>query len=105
MLIVGLTAILSFIAVYYYEEPTHHCPFCLLKKEYFYIGYALYAALFIASIAGISVGVIHAFRNKTSVEKIVPKTQRALCFIAIINYMIFAAIGTWPFIFSDFKLV
>ena len=35
LLIVGLTAILSFIAVYYYEEPTHHCPFACLKKNIF----------------------------------------------------------------------
>jgi len=39
-------AILSFISVYFYELPTHHCPFCILQKEYGYVGYPLYLTLF-----------------------------------------------------------
>jgi len=35
----SIMAILSFVSVYFYELPTHHCPFCILQKEYGYIGY------------------------------------------------------------------
>ena len=44
----SLAAIISFISLYVYELPTHHCPFCLIQKEYHYVGYPLYAALFSA---------------------------------------------------------
>jgi hypothetical protein len=30
----SIMAILSFVSVYFYELPTHHCPFCILQKEY-----------------------------------------------------------------------
>jgi len=104
LLIVSLGALLSFISVYYYEEPMHHCPFCLLKREYHYVGYALYLTLFAAGIAGISVGVIHAFRNRPSIKAVVPLVQRRLCAVAVTGHALFALIGTWPLVFSDFKM-
>ena len=30
---VSLASLISFICLYFYELPTHHCPFCLLQKE------------------------------------------------------------------------
>ena len=36
-----ITAILSliiFFSTYIYELPSHHCPFCILQKDYYYIG-------------------------------------------------------------------
>lgn len=105
LLVVSLGALLSFISVYYYEEPMHHCPFCLLKKEYFYIGYALYSTLFIAGIAGVSVGVIQAFRNRISIKEIVPIIQKQMCVVAVTGHGLFAVIATYPLVFSDFKMV
>lgn len=49
---VGIASIVSFICLYIYELPTHHCPFCILQKEYGYIGYVLYFALFGGGVAG-----------------------------------------------------
>ncbi|TFH31159.1 MAG: hypothetical protein E4G97_04665, partial [Deltaproteobacteria bacterium] len=34
---VALASMLSFICLYIYELPTHHCPFCILQKEYGYV--------------------------------------------------------------------
>ena len=31
---VSAAALISFISVYFYELPTHHCPFCILQSEY-----------------------------------------------------------------------
>lgn len=105
LLVVSLGALLSFISVYYYEEPMHHCPFCLLKKEYFYVGYALYSTLFIAGIAGVGVGVLQPFCNRSSIKEVVPEIQERLCAVAVGGHMLFAVIVTYPLIFSDFKLV
>lgn len=104
MLPVGLASILSFISVYYYQQPTHHCPFCLLKKEYFHVGYVLYLALFVASIAGAGTGCIHFFKNHLSIQKVAPKIQKRLCGISISGYAVFAAIASYPMVFSDFKI-
>lgn len=103
--VVSLGAILSFISAYYYQQPTHHCPFCLLKPEYHAIGYALYSALSIAGIAGTGVGVVHPFRNRSSLKTIVPGIQRQLCAVAVTGHSLFAVIATWPILFSDFRMV
>ena len=52
MMVLGLISVVSFISVYYYELPTHHCPFCILQKEYHYIGYPLYLSLLLAGVTG-----------------------------------------------------
>ncbi len=37
--VAAITGVLSFISLYIYEHPHHHCPFCILKPEYDYQGY------------------------------------------------------------------
>ena len=39
---VSAAALISFISPYIYELPTHHCPFCILQKEYRFIGYPMH---------------------------------------------------------------
>lgn len=36
-----------YFGTYIYQLPTHNCPFCMLQKEYLYVGYVLFAALFL----------------------------------------------------------
>jgi hypothetical protein len=100
----SLTAVISFISLYFYELPTHHCPFCILHKEYHYIGYLMYLSLFGAGIAGGGLGVIDRFRDVVSLKKTVPLVVKRLCFTSIVGYAVFAIISMYPIIFSDFKL-
>ncbi len=51
---VALLAIISFFSTYVYELPTHTCPFCLLQKEYGYMGYLLYFLLFAGTFSLLS---------------------------------------------------
>jgi hypothetical protein len=101
---VTLAAVLSFISVYYYELPTHHCPFCLLQADYRYIGYPLYAALFTAVIAGSSVGVLERFKRLSSLRGIIPAIQKKLCTLALGADALLIAIAAYPMVFSSFKL-
>ncbi|MCD4667924.1 MAG: hypothetical protein K8R44_04970 [Sulfurimonas sp.] len=48
-------AIVYFFGTYIYELPTHKCPFCMLQREYYYVGYIIYATLFIAVFYTLSV--------------------------------------------------
>jgi hypothetical protein len=84
--------------------PTHHCPFCLLQKEYHYIGYPLYLSLFTAGITGIGVGVLERVKGAASLTSVIPPIQKKLCLFSMIGYAIFALITSFPMIFSDFRL-
>ncbi|UCM99384.1 hypothetical protein LCX93_07515 [Sulfurimonas sp. SWIR-19] len=56
--IAALVSLIGFFGTYIYELPTHHCPFCLLQKDYNYVGYLLYIFLFIGTFFGIVLGLV-----------------------------------------------
>jgi hypothetical protein len=103
--LISIVSILSFISLYFYELPTHHCPFCILQQEYGYVGYPLYAALFGSGITGIGVGILAPFRNTQSLARTLPALQRKLTFFSLVSSLIFAALVTWRILFSDFILL
>ncbi len=47
-------AIVYFFGTYIYQLPTHHCPFCMLQSDYYFIGYAIFASLFMATFYALS---------------------------------------------------
>jgi hypothetical protein len=59
-LVISIISLIAFFGTYIYELPTHHCPFCFLQKDYYYIGYLLYVTLF----GGTFFGVLLAFFDK-----------------------------------------
>ena len=103
-LIVSFASILSFISPYFYELPTHHCPFCILQREYGYIGYPLYIMLFGGGILGMGTGVLMPFRKIQSLCETVPSIQKRLAFISVILFLLFTAVVTFGMIFSNLVL-
>jgi hypothetical protein len=93
-LVAAVFAIITFISPYIYELPGHHCPFCLLQREYGYIGYPLYALLFGGAIAGLSAGVLAPFRGVRSLAGFLPGFQRRLALAAAICFFLFTAFVT-----------
>ncbi len=57
-IIISIISLIIFFGTYIYELPTHHCPFCFLQKDYYYIGYLLYILLFLGTFYGLLVGFI-----------------------------------------------
>ncbi len=104
MFLFGLVAVISVISVYFYELPTHHCPFCILQKEYHFVGYPIYLTLFAGGIFGMSVAVIDRFKHIDTLKTVIPKLQKKLCLISLGGFVVFALIVTYPMIFSEFKL-
>jgi hypothetical protein len=102
--IVSLASILSFISVYFYELPTHHCPFCILQKEYGYVGYPIYITLLGGTIAGIGTGLLMPFRGVKSLSDPLPSIQKRLALLSAILFLIFTCIVTYRMIFTDFIL-
>ncbi|MBI4773227.1 MAG: hypothetical protein HY788_03430 [Deltaproteobacteria bacterium] len=105
LFVVGIVSLISFISVYYYELPTHHCPFCVLQKEYGYIGYPLYLFLLGSGITGTAVRVIGRHRQTPSLQDSIPALQRRLCIIAMAGFVLFTGISVYPMIMSDFILL
>ncbi len=102
--LVACASVVSFICLYFYELPTHHCPFCILQKEYHYVGYLLYATLFGGAVAGIGAGVLLPFRKTGSLVRIIPDIQRRLVLITLVCYLLFTLITVWKMIFSALRL-
>ena len=102
--LISAASVVSFICLYFYELPTHHCPFCLLQKEYGFIGYLLYATLFSGAVAGIGTGVLMPFRKVGSLLRIIPSMQRSLTLVTLACYLLFTLIVGWKMIFSTLKL-
>lgn len=57
-LIIAIYALIDFFSTYIYELPTHRCPFCILQKEYNYIGYVLYSFLLLGTFYGSNLFVL-----------------------------------------------
>ncbi len=97
-------ALVSFISLYFYELPTHHCPFCVLQREYGYIGYLLYAALLTGAVSGLGAGILMPFRKVPSLSGSLPIIQKRLAMICLIAYAIFAGISIYRMVSADFTL-
>jgi hypothetical protein len=102
--LISAASVVSFICLYFYELPTHHCPFCLLQKEYGYIGYILYATLFGGAVAGMGTGMLMPFRKIGSLVRIIPVMQRRLTAVTLVCYLLFTGIVVWKMVFSVLKL-
>jgi hypothetical protein len=89
-----VAGILSFVSLYIYEHPNHHCPFCILKPEYGYQGYWLYVPLFGATAAGLAAGAVQPFARIPSLRDIVPGFSRRLAAVAANGYALTAVVAT-----------
>lgn len=81
----GLMAILVLYSPYIYELPSHQCPFCILQKEYNYIGFLLYPLLLLGTFAGIAPGFL----------KVVFGAKMELRRIAIVATLSFVLLASW----------
>lgn len=102
--VAALIGILSFVSLYVYENPHHHCPFCILKPEYNYQGYWLYVPLFTATAAGLSVGAVQPFARIASLTVIVTEISRQLSWIAALGFTLFTAAATLMVVNSNLIL-
>lgn len=100
----SIIALISFISVYFYELPTHHCPFCILQKEYGYVGYALYSTLLLGAVFGLGVGALAPFRKIESLSGLLPLIQKRLCFMSMLLYFGFSLIAALGILLSNLSL-
>jgi hypothetical protein len=100
----SLHAVIAYISPYFYELPTHHCPFCILQREYGFIGYPLYLALMAGAVAGLGVGATLPYRQIASLNDVLPKFQRRLAIIAMVSFTLFLVISIHGMLTSSLSL-
>ncbi len=103
--ILALIAIVSCIALYIYEHPHHHCPFCILKSGHNFIGYYLYIPLFIATATALGAGALAPFRKIQSLSEIVPIDSRRLIVISMLCMLLFYAVATYSILGSPLTMM
>ncbi len=102
--VISIASIISFISLYFYQVPTHHCPFDMLQSEYYYSGYPLYFSLFAGSFFGAMTGVIEPFRKIGTLSGLVPGVQRRWALVSIVCLTVFVLITLVPMVFTSFTL-
>lgn len=103
--VAAIVGMLSFLSLYIYEHPHHHCPFCVLKPEYHYLGYLLYVPLFSATAAGLGIGVLQALPRDSALSAIVPRVSKRLASFAAILFVVFALLATFMIVNSNLVLL
>jgi len=93
--VVAIAAIISYVALYVYEHPHHHCPFCLLKSGHDFAGYFLYVPLFLATALALSAGISSSFRKIPSLKEAIEQDASRLSELAIFAFVIFYALATF----------
>jgi hypothetical protein len=88
----ALAAIVAAVAPYVYEQPHHHCPFCILKREYGHVGFALYVPLFVATGAGIASALLVPFDTRVD-GGVATAARRALAGTAVVGHLLFALVA------------
>lgn len=101
---VSIVALISYVSLYIYELPTHHCPFDILQKEYNFVGYPLYVTLLGGAVTGLGVGAVMPFRKINSLTDIVPTIQRRLTLTSLISYSLFMLIVAHSVLSSNLTL-
>jgi hypothetical protein len=93
--IVALASVVSFISLYIYEHPHHHCPFCILKPGYDYVGYFLYLPLFTGTALALSIGVVTPWRTVSSLKQSVAQLTPRLSGVALVFFILFYLVSAW----------
>ena len=93
--VAAMTGVLSFVSLYIYEHPHHHCLFCVLKPEYDYQGYWLYIPLFVATATGLGAGSIQPFAAIASLRDVIPRVSARLATVTATGFLLFTAVATW----------
>jgi len=96
-LVIALLSLIAYFGTYIYEVPTHHCPFCLLQKEYHFVGYFLYIFLFLGTLYGMLAGLLPTQKIQLQTSMKLSLFFNALYLVLVSYYPIsyYFAHGTW----------
>jgi hypothetical protein len=98
-LIVAVYSLIDFFSTYIYELPTHRCPFCILQKDYGYIGYVIYFLLLTGTFYGSSLLVLkNILDNTTKISWARNSFFMIFCYLLIVGFYVvkyYMVNGVW----------
>ncbi len=97
-LFVAVAAIINVFSSYIYAMPYHHCPFCILKSEYYGIGYFLYGTLFPGVFLLAVPAVVDRFKRKEDLREYVVAMQVEAIKWGLVLLGIFVALSSYHLI-------
>jgi hypothetical protein len=100
-LFVALASVVSFISMYIYELPTHHCPFDIMQREYGFIGYPLYISLFCGVFFGLLPGIFHMVKRILSLQKTVHELERTWIVFSLGSNAVFFFLANYRVLTSN----
>lgn len=101
----AVVAVIAVVSLYVYEDPMHHCPFCLLKADYGYVGYLIYVPLFVATGAALSSAALQACALKPGLEQAAQEASARWAGAAALGYVITALAGAALVLRSPLQLI
>jgi len=101
---VAMASIVSFISLYIYELPTHHCPFDILQKGYGFIGYPMYLTLFCGVLFGLLPGLFQPLKRVSTLSGKIWRAEKKWVISSLVFILLFAAISSWPILFGNLIL-
>jgi hypothetical protein len=101
----SMVSIVSFISLYIYQLPTHHCPFDMLQNNYAFIGYPLYINLFSGTLFGLLPGLSQPLKNTATLRREIEENERKWLLLSLLAVVIFMVIVCWPILFGPFILL
>lgn len=105
ILVVSLASIVSFLSLYVYELPTHHCPFDMLQGQYSFIGYPIYILLFSAVLFGLLPGLTRPLRRLPSLDGLIAAAEPTWLTSGVASMMAFVGVASWKVIFGSLTMV
>ena len=91
-------AIIAVFSSYIYAMPYHHCPFCILKPEYHYVGFALYFTLIPASFFGLTTVLVEPFKRRNNLAGSVQKYQQTAISISLLLLLFLTVISSYHYL-------
>lgn len=101
---VSLASVVSFISLYIYQMPTHHCPFDMVQGHYNYVGYPLYAGMFCAALFGMLPGLSQPLRKHDSLRVRIAETETFWLCAALVGLALFKVVACWQMLFGPMRL-
>jgi len=104
VLVVSIAAIISFVSIYIYELPTHHCPFDILQRHYHFIGYPLYLSLFCGAFFGMLPGLFQPVMRFVSLRETISACERKWMLWSMLSISFFVTLVTLAINFNELDL-
>ncbi len=101
----SIASIIAFISLYFYEIPTHHCPFDILQGGYYFIGYPIYISLFGGVFYSLAAGGFELGKKNPTLIKIITNAQKRWIRLSIVLTVVFVSLCSWGIYSSNLMMM